>query len=280
MLALATAFATGTVLARLAFDDGVSIFTLNLCRTGGAALTTAMFLVRRRRIPTLPAAIGGMAAGLGLLITVYTFCLFRAVQIMPVPLAIVAFYTWPLMVGVGSWLAGTERLSWQWPVAALGALVGLVLALDAVDAVPNLLGTSLALVAAALWSVVMMVNRTLVRGGDSQPVTLWMMGASCALNIAGCLIDGFAWPHSTVGWVGLIGTALLYCFASVGVFIASSINGPVRTALILNFEPIANLMVSAVVLGEVLRPLQILGAAIVVGSLIAARRASTPVAQA
>lgn len=102
MLLLATCFALGSVLARLAFDDGASIFTLNLLRTAGATLTVTLFLKLQGQRFRLPPATARAAVVLGALISAYAYALFVAIQVMPVALAIVTFYTWPLMVGIGS----------------------------------------------------------------------------------------------------------------------------------------------------------------------------------
>jgi drug/metabolite transporter (DMT)-like permease len=43
--------------------------------------------------------------------------------------------------------------------------------------------------------------------------------------------------------------------------------GPVRTGFLMNFEPIATVLLSAVILGQYLAPIQLAGAALVVAAL-------------
>jgi drug/metabolite transporter (DMT)-like permease len=243
-----------------------------------AAAAMLVAVLKAQGAPLVPTArVARAAAGLGVVVAAYSYCLFSAIAAMPVALAVLTFYTWPLMVGVASWASGSERLTWKWPIAAGAALTGLALALDAFHTTPNLAGTALALIGAVGWSATLMLNRRLVGGGDSRPVTLHMMLAASAANALAMVAGGgFEAPHGTPGWLAMAGAVGAYCFAIVGTFAAAAISGPVRTALVMNSEPIASLVFSALLLDQVLEPLQILGAFVVVGSIVMARQASAP----
>ena len=53
------------------------------------------------------------------------------------------------------------------------------------------------------------------------------------------------------------------------IFVSTMRIGPFRTALILNLEPLTATILSALMLGDVLTPIQGLGSAIMLGSLVA-----------
>jgi drug/metabolite transporter (DMT)-like permease len=182
------------------------------------------------------------------------------------------------MIGFASWVLGIERLTWRWPLAAGTALLGLMLALDVLHTIPDIGGTALALVAAAGWTVTLLINRRIVSGGDSRPVTLHMMLAAAVVNAIACMLSGgLAFPQGAVGWLSLAGSVAAYCFASIGTFMAVAMSGAVRAGLLMNFEPIASLILGVVLLDQVLSTHQVIGAALVVGALIAANRATAPV---
>jgi drug/metabolite transporter (DMT)-like permease len=277
VLLVSAAFASGSVAGRVALDAGASVFAVNLLRTSAVLVVLTVYLRARGVSLALPLRRAMAACALGVLIAAYSNSLFAAIAAMPVALAVVTFYTWPLMVGVGAWVVGTERLTWAWPLAAGAALFGLALALDVVHEVPSLTGTLFALAGALGWTVVLLLNPRVVGRADSRPVTFHMMiGATITNLVAGLITESLTPPQSAAGWAGLAGAVGAYCFAIVGTFIAVAVNGPVRTALIMNVEPVASLILSALLLGQVLSPHQVLGAIIVVGSLIVARRASAP----
>ena len=72
--------------------------------------------------------------------------------------------------------------------------------------------------------------------------------------------------------VAFFGVAVAYSFAIIIMFFANAMIGPVRTSLFLNFEPVSTIILGFFVLGQVLTPLQLLGAAIVIAAITLAGR--------
>jgi drug/metabolite transporter (DMT)-like permease len=60
---------------------------------------------------------------------------------------------------------------------------------------------------------------------------------------------------------------LFYAFAMIGIFAASARFGAMRSAFWLNFEPVASVLLAALILGQTLAPVQLAGAALVVSAL-------------
>jgi drug/metabolite transporter (DMT)-like permease len=279
VMLIATGFATGSTLARLSYDSGVTPLTVNILRTLAAVVVLAAVLRIQGVALALPWRVRAPAMGLGLIMAAYSYGLFVAIGLMPVALAIVVFYTWPFMVGIGAWWLGQERLTWLWPITALVAFAGLVIALDVGGHAPDANGVILALLGAAGWSILLLLNRRIVGNADSRPVTLWMLLSAVAAFLVACVATGdFHLPRDTIGWVGLGGAAGIYSVLPMSMFAVAKLAGPVRTALVMNFEPIASLLLGSVLLGQVLTLPQMLGMALVVASLVVARRASLPAA--
>ncbi|MBL8837421.1 MAG: DMT family transporter [Alphaproteobacteria bacterium] len=281
LVALATAFATGSTFARLSYDSGATALAVNTARSLCAAAMLVVVLRAQGVALALPAPILWRALGLGVFLAAYSWSLFVAIGLMPVALAIVVFYTWPFMVGIGAWSLGQERLTWLWPVAAGIAFVGLGLALGLGPGTPapDAAGVAYALAGAAGWAVLLLLNRRLVGRSDSRPVTLWMLVSAIAVYaLAAVLFDDFRLPETTVGWAAFAVSAGIYSVLPMSVFVLAAAAGPVRTALVMNFEPIASMILTALILDQVLAPLQMFGAVLVVASLTLARGASRSVA--
>ncbi len=130
LLAIATTFGSNHVAARVAFEHGASVTTAVAVR----ASFTALFVLALARLQgislALPRARLTRAAGVGALLALQSYCLFAAVARVPVALALLSFYTFPMLLALLSWATGGERPARRALLAMPIALAGLVLALD------------------------------------------------------------------------------------------------------------------------------------------------------
>ena len=105
---------------------------------------------------------------------------------------------------------------------------------------------------------------------DGRVRTLLATGTIAVVVLAaGALGDAFALPADTTGWVALMLVGLFYSAAVTSLFVVLPRIGLVNNAAALNFEPIAVLAMAWVLLGQSMAPLQIVGALIVIGSIVA-----------
>ncbi|MGH8701144.1 MAG: EamA family transporter, partial [Burkholderiales bacterium] len=56
-------------------------------------------------------------------------------------------------------------------------------------------------------------------------------------------------------------------FGMIGLFVSITTLGPVKTGFYMNFEPIATVILAAVLLKQYLAPIQLAGAALVIAAL-------------
>ena len=211
---------------------------------------------------------GWIAAGLGAVTAVYSWALLSAIGSIPLALAILIFYLFPLVATVLLGLFGWEKLGGKTIAAIVVAFVGLVFALDARVAQLDLIGMSLAFFAALGLGVVIAVSSRLLRTGDSRPVTLYMAAVSGFLLIALCALEGeFVFPHTTTGWLGFMAATLFYAFAMIAFFVAIALIGPTRSSLLGYVEPVVAAALGVIVLSEELSLVQISGIFLVVGAL-------------
>lgn len=215
-----------------------------------------------------------VAAGLGALLTLASYLLLSSFQYIPVALAILIFYLFPLLTAIGAWILDQEPLTPMFIGALVLALVGLALALKTGAGVEiHYQGVGLALGAAFVVTLLMLFNGKLVKGRDSRPFTLVILSSTAVIFIFADLAVGqLLLPNTAIGWAAYIGVAVSYSFAIIVMFIASSMIGPVRVSLFLNFEPVCTIVLGFFLLDQILTPVQLIGAAIVIAAITVAGR--------
>lgn len=267
-------FACNSALAKIAFEEGSDPLTIITLRTTFAALVVALVVVlwppkvrltRRQRL---------WALALGVNVAIYSYGLLSAIEYIPVALAVIIFYTYPLIGAAILWATGRDAVPRPMAVALVLAFTGLVLALEVWRFHLDPLGVAYASLGAIFMGVLLVLNSRLVGSGDSRPVTLHMMPVAAAIYIVALAVDGGpSLPQSTLGWFAAFGVAGFYSFSIIGVFIAISMAGPIRVGLAMNIEPVSSLLFGWFVLGQVLEAVQVAGMAVVVGAIVLARLA-------
>jgi len=207
---------------------------------------------------------------IGLLFAGNVFFLFKAIEAMEVPLAILTYFTYPLFTGLAAAAFGIERLGLAGLAAALAAFAGLALMIGAHPGGVALAGIAFALASASTRVVILLLTRARLQGADSRLVTLWSLAAGTAVFIIAALLTA-NWqpPVTAVGWFALIGSSVAMAIAVLMIFISTARIGPFRTALFMNLEPLLATIGSAIVLDEVITPLQALGGAVMIAALVA-----------
>jgi len=270
-LTAAVAFALTNTSASLAFQGGSNPITLAAVRFVLPALVLMAWLMVQGRSLWLPKRDGWIAVGLGVLTACYSWALLSAIEAIPLALAILIFYLFPLVATMILGLFGWEPLSWRTIVAIVVAFIGLVLALDPSVGNINMGGVWLGFAAALGLGIVVAVSSRVFRAGDSRPVTLYMATVSAILLIAFCAQQGdIALPMTTAGWIGFVAAIMFYAFALIAFFIAVSMIGPARSSLLSYAEPVASAGLGIAVLGEALTLIQVGGIILMVGALVGA----------
>jgi drug/metabolite transporter (DMT)-like permease len=270
-LTAAVAFALTNASASLAFQGGSNPITLAAVRFVLPALVLMGWLIAQGRSIFLPRRDGWIALGLGVLTAGYSWALLSAIGAIPLALAILVFYLFPVVATMILGLFGWEALSWKTIAAIVVAFAGLVLALDPSVGPINIDGVLLGFAAAVGLGIVVAVSSRVFRTGDSRPVTLYMATVSAILLIGFCVQQGdVALPNTTTGWMGFVAAMLFYAFALIAFFIAVSMIGPARCSLLSYAEPVASAGLGVAVLGETLTLTQIGGIVLMVGALAGA----------
>ncbi len=268
LLAYATSFAMVGVCTALALQGGSTPLTVVTLRALG---TIAIFFAYFRLAGVSLAMTGrerAIATAIGVPLCVNTYSINLAISEIPVPLVVLIFYLWPAITTIASWLLGSERFHRRGLLGLVLAFAGVALALDVDFTAAQAEGVWLALVSALTWSLVFLLTHHFFRGRDTRPMMLHMtLMAAVVFALISLATGTFTLPERPGGWSGLAGVAFFYAFGMIGVFAATVRLGPMRTGFFMNFEPIASVLLSALILGQTLAPVQLAGAALVIAAL-------------
>ena len=197
---------------------------------------------------------------------------FFALDRLPASTYIVLLYSYPAMVALLSRLLGDAIRPRTW--LALGmALIGVALT------VPNLwtsteadaLGLALALLNAAIIAIYYMLTRRALEGVvDVSRASAVMMLGTLVIMLILIPFRGLQFPQNPLTALLLIGIGIFGTVLPVfGVNLAVQRIGAAQASLVSTVEPIMSMVVSMLILGEAIFALQWLGAALIVGSVIA-----------
>lgn len=264
--ATATTFALGSTLIRFAYDAGAGTLSVVTVRTTTAALGLGLLLLWRGISFHLSARERWAAPFIGVLLAAYSCANYESLEYMPVSLTVLTFYTYPLFTGLFVWITRRERFGAAGLVALPLAFLGLLLALDVSGKDFSVIGARWALLGAVGFTAVLVLSaRLLPPTADTRPRTFVMLVTASVLCLLVSLATRAVWLPTTVGgWSGLMGSSLCYTLGMTAVMFATSVLGAARVALVMNVEPVASLVLTFLILGEHLRPFQLVGAACVI----------------
>lgn len=268
-MVVAVSFALNTTLSAMAYAGGSNPLTLLFVRAAMAFGVLHVILGSRGIPRTLPPAKRYAALALGIPMGIGSYGLLSAIEYLPVALAVVIFYTYPILVAVTGWVTGREVFRLPFAIAAVVAFAGVILALNIVGAKPHPVGVALAFMAAVMIATMYTLNDRLREDGDPQPITLHMLGATFVGYGVACAWSGdFALPDTVSSWVGFIAAPFFYTLSISILFVVISIIGPMRTALLMNVEPVASVVLGYLLLSQRLSGIQMIGVALVVGAVV------------
>lgn len=276
----AVCFGVAPVFARLAYHGGMDVLTLATLRCAAPAAVILVGLRLSGRWMRLAPGVLRSHLALGITMVGSSYGYLGAINYIPVGLAVLILFTFPLLVGLISRFTGGEPLTPLRLGAIVVAFLGLALAVGVSFESLDPRGIALALLAAVSVSVQITWGAVLVRQSTPALVTFYMMlSAAVMLAVLLGLAGGPVLPIGASGWLAAVAAVASFLVAMLCFFAGLGRIGPVPAALAVNLEPLVALGAAFVILGEALGPLQLVGAAMVlaavtVGQLPARHRAA------
>jgi probable blue pigment (indigoidine) exporter len=266
----AVSFGFSDVLGKIVFADGAAPLTVSAVR---GAIGVGIVLAWLRAAPP-PVAHARrqrwIACGLGLLFAANIWGVLKAIQLVPVPIAILTYFIYPLLTGLAGAVLGIEPLGGVGLGAAVVAFGGLALMIGNAPVALAPLGLACAVGAALCRVVTLLVTRTQLMGADSR-LTSWysLLSSSGVLLLIAAATGTWDMPHSALGWGAFAGITIFSTVSILALFASATRIGAFRTALVMNLEPVVSTLLSIVVLGEIVTPVQLAGAAAMIAALVA-----------
>jgi len=286
----AIAFGSGGLFARPVYATGVDWMTLMTWRfTIAGGLAWVLLLLQpaaRRALVALPRRTLLVTVGLGVWYVSNTATYYAGIATTPLSLSALIIYIYPPVVAVLALRLGRPlqgRRAWT----ALGiAVVGVVLAVGGMDAstAPPLGGLLLVIVSPLFYAgwIILAARHSGERsdrvGADadggaatsvigavmlsSTAAVYWVVGLSIGHPVLPAQVPADAWP-------GIVAVAVLAGFVPVQAFYAGAQRvGAAQASLISTVEPLWTIAAAAVILGERLAPIQLVGGVLILAGVV------------
>ena len=280
LLFTACLFGANHVAARLAFNHGLDVASAVTVRSLITALVVGL-IVWQQRVPlSVTKRQRGFLLLISVLVAIQSLSLYAAVARLPVALALLTFNTYPLWTALFAWLFYRHQPERAVLLTMPVLLLGLTLALDVFGATSGLgaagqwrqigAGVAFALLAAAVFGAALVYTQHEAAGVDGRlrtTLTMTLVGLLALLALP--LQGGLHLPQAAAGWWGLAGLTLCYGTAFTLMFTLLPKLGVVGSSPIMNVEPVAALVLAWALLGQSIAPVQVAGALIVVGAVMA-----------
>ena len=274
------------VLASTAFFSLTATFVVNAYDSGAnpvGVLTVrfaiaSVFMVAARRIlrPNVPwpsrrvtlelMGLGCSSYFLGALLY------FNALKRMDSGLAIVIFYTYPILVVFGNWLINRQRPSRNIVIALAMSVTGVVITVGQVGDATGA-GVLLCFASTLTYTTYTLGSaRVLPKTDLFTGVTVVMLGAFTCFALLATIGSPFievSFPETRDGWINVVLLAIIATALATGVFFVGIRNlGPNTTSLLTTFEPVLTIVAGIAFLHETFTLARGIGAAFVIGALI------------
>jgi len=271
VLGSAVAFAVAPIFAKVAYAHGVDSFALLALRFGSATLVVwALVLTlgprRGRERPRRGTVLRVLALGAVVLpaeVTLY----FASLHHIGAGLAEVLLFLYPMWVVLISAVVLRQPVTRLVVGCSVAAVAGAALTVGAVSGV-DLLGVLLAVGASLGFACYVVLSGRLVHGVGSLLTTALVTTGAALTFTAAALATGSRGPSDIAGWaatagLSLVGTVVSFLLLTLGLARMPS----TEASVISTVEPAVAVLLGVVLLGEPIGVLQVVGVAVVLGSV-------------
>ena len=295
VLVAASLFGTLGPLSRFAYDAGMQPTPFVAWRGAIGFVAAAAFVAWRisrgterltrlgdldtsARVTLAVAALSGFFLNLSM---------FIAFDLVTVALALLAFYTYPVIVAVVNVALGRETMDRPRVIALVLAVLGMVAVVASqvdpgsgvkVDAV----GIGLALAAAGFQALFVIISKSGYRQVPASQAMSVILGTtvvcSTILALATGAGAGLAFPVQNPSVLPLLLFTGLFAAAIPSILFLTGIRliGGTRAGILMLFEPVVGVALAAVLLDEGLAPIQVLGGVAILAAALILQRSAVP----
>ena len=272
-LASAILFASNVVFSRVAYDYGANLHALNLVRTLTFLCCLVVVIFATGSCAKMKRAEMLRCLWLGVLLCAEMYLLLASILFIPVALAILVFYSYPLMIALWAWVVGKSSFSPLVFVVMLVAFSGLVITLTGSDLLSvgwrGWAGIGLAVFAALCLAALLILSEQVLQRQHVHLMMFYMLLSATGIVLAiSMTMADLHWPESSPGWLALSASAGLYVGATFLLFRAVDLVGSLQTAIIDNTSPVWAIILGFIVLSQWLSTREVAGALVTVGAVM------------
>ena len=274
-----SSFGTLAIFARLAYEDGVTPITLLFLRFGIASLCMLSIMLFK----DIPFPRGYILLGLALMGGIgyvgQALSYFTALTLIPAGLVALLLYLYPAIVTILAVIILKERIS-KWKIIALFiALGGMVLTIGPTGG-GQFLGVLLGLGAAFIYSIYILVGSKITKQVTAIQSSTVVIVSAAIVSGGLVAIEGPAFPATASGWGSVIAIALISTILAIVTFFAGLERvGPTNASTLSTVEPAVTVTLAAMVLGEAISFMRILGGIMIILAVIILARSEVPASQ-
>jgi drug/metabolite transporter (DMT)-like permease len=295
VIVAASLFGTLGPLSRFAYDAGMEPLPFVAWRGLIALIATALFVtwrIRRgsmrltrwtdldhgARLSLAVAALMGFTLNLAM---------FISFDLVTIALALLGFYTYPVIVAGVNVALGRETLDRPRIVALALAIAGMV-AVVASQLDPSAgirfdaIGFGLALAAAVSQAVYVVISKSGYQKVPAAQAMVVVLGTTVVCGFALAIMTGagaaLAYPLGDPSILPLLVFTGLFAAAIPSILFLSGIRlvGGTRAGILMLFEPVVGVALAALLLDEKLAPIQVAGGVAILGAALILQRSATP----
>jgi drug/metabolite transporter (DMT)-like permease len=263
----AMSFGTLAIFGRYAYADGMDTLTILFLRFSLSAVLMAVLLVTRRE--SLPRGLALIQlVGMGAIGYVgQAFSYFTALKYASAGLVALLLYLYPLFVAILSAILLHKRITHVKRLA-----LGLALAGTALTVGPEggqLLGILLAISAAVIYSMYIIVGTQVMKQVSAVQSSTVIFAAAGAMSGFLMAARGPQLPATGAGWAVIGSIVLIATVLPVVTFLAGLERiGPTNAAMLSTLEPVVTVLLAALLLGETLKPVTLLGGGLILVAVV------------
>ncbi len=264
----AAGFGAMAIFAKLAYQDGVSLSTMLFLRfTFAGLLLAAWGMAHGQAWPRGRDLLWLLAMG-GVGYVGQSYCYFSALQHASAGLVALLLYLYPAIVTLLSALAFGRSIgpARGWAVAV--ALAGTALTVGG-DLNTEPLGIVLGIGAALIYSIYILAGEGVMRRVPPLPAATVVMLAAAAVYGGAAFNAGLAPPATSAGWLAVLAIAIFSTLLAILGFLKGMEKlGATDASTLSTLEPLITIGLAAVVLGEVVSEVQLLGGGLILAAIV------------
>lgn len=262
VLISALAFSFMPIFIVFAYDDGAETSTVLLLRFVFSTIMFFTYLKLKNESIKIPKESIISFIILGLFVyTLQSRFYFSALHYVSPAMATMFLYTYPLIVGLLSYILDREKPTLKLITATIVSIIGLILILGSSLGKVNILGIVYASGASLVYSFYIVYSNRVIKKTPAIVSSAYIaLFSSVGSLVMGVTTGGFHFNMGIISWLTILGIALFSTVIAMATFFQGmEYIGPTKASIISLMEAVFTVILSFVLLREGLSILQLLG---------------------